>query len=90
MLPNTPMQSLTPLPDYSTKPSSRHSSRRRTHGGMSEEFLAAIATLAERNELDTASWKPAVTTSRLVQRHLGLQLVGWSLAEVDLMHAIKR
>lgn len=90
MLPNTPLQSLTPLPDYSTKPPSRHSSRRRPHGGASEDFLAAITMLAERTELDTASWKPAVATSRLAQRHLGLQLVGLSLAEDDLMHAIKR
>ena len=90
MLPNTPMQSLTPLPDYNVKSASRPSSRRRPHGGVSEEFLAAISALAKRHELDTASWQPPVTTSRLVQRHLALQLVGWSLAELDMMHAIKR
>lgn len=90
MIPNTPMQTLTPLPDYSTKPSSGHSIRRKAHGGASEEFLTAFTALAERNELDTGSWKPAVATSRLVQRHLGLQLVGLSLAEDDLMHAIKQ
>ncbi|KAH9932531.1 uncharacterized protein B0H18DRAFT_1083268 [Fomitopsis serialis] len=43
-----------------------------------------------RNDLDTTSWKPAVMTSRLVQRHLALHLCGWSLAEDDLLQAIKR
>ncbi|KZT65334.1 hypothetical protein DAEQUDRAFT_747081 [Daedalea quercina L-15889] len=91
MLPNTPIQSLSALPlDINAKPSSRHSSRRRPHGGVSDEFLAAVTILADRNGLDTTSWKPAVTTSRLTQRHLGLHLCGWSLAEDELMHAIKR
>jgi len=51
---------------------------------------AALAALATRRGTDRSSWKPTVHTSKLAQRQIGLQVVGWSLREDELAAAIKR
>lgn len=51
---------------------------------------AALAALAARRGSDRSSWKPTVHTSKLTQRQIGLQVIGWSLREDELAAAIKR
>ncbi|KAI0338210.1 hypothetical protein BDW22DRAFT_1487781 [Trametopsis cervina] len=58
--------------------------------GPSEEFANVVATLLAENDPERPPWKPAVTTTRLAQRRLALDLCGWSLAEEDLASAVKR
>lgn len=59
--------------------------------GVSEEYIAAVTTLVARKESSgKATWKPAAATAKVPQRQLALYLCGWSLAEDDLSHAIKK
>ncbi|KAF9809376.1 hypothetical protein IEO21_07417 [Rhodonia placenta] len=92
IMPNTPIQALSPLPvDLTSMQPSRRSSRRRAYAtGASDDFLTALNEINERNGIDPGSWKPAGTTARLSQRQLALKLCGWSLAENDLKNALKR
>ena len=55
-----------------------------------DDFLDAVVTINSRRDSGHTSWQPAVSTRKLAQRQLGLYLCGWSLAEHDLTHAIKR
>ena len=82
--------------DVPTRSASRHrSGRGRNHASASnlpEDFLSAIEELNARSRAvsDGIAWKPFVSTSRLAQRRLALQLCGWSLAQDDLTRAIER
>jgi hypothetical protein len=53
---------------------------------------AVLAALAARRGPDTirSNWKPAVHTSKLLQRQIALQVIGWSLRDDELNEAIKR
>jgi len=53
---------------------------------------AALAALGFRRGSDTvkSNWKPAVQTSKLLQRQIALQIIGWSLRDDELSDAIKR
>lgn len=53
---------------------------------------AALAALGFRRGSDTtkSNWKPAVQTSKLLQRQISLQIIGWSLRDDELSDAIKR
>lgn len=53
---------------------------------------AALLALAARRGSDTSksSWKPAVHTSKLLQRQIALQVIGWSLRDDELSDAIRR
>ncbi|KAH9948641.1 hypothetical protein B0H21DRAFT_732415 [Amylocystis lapponica] len=89
---DTPTMTTNALPpEPHATPIARHNSRRSqvTTAAMSEDFLAAIATLNERSGAQLV-WRPSAHTIRLSQRQLALQLCGWSLAEDDLALAIKR
>lgn len=57
---------------------------------LQENFFAALSELLDRSDLDVDRWKPVVTTSKLLQRQVALQLTGWNLREEDLMMDIKR
>ncbi|PPQ65556.1 hypothetical protein CVT24_010819 [Panaeolus cyanescens] len=70
----------------------RHSSRR-SHSPADDfhgNWTAALRSLASRRGADRSTWKPPVSTSKLVQRQLALQVCGWSLREDELTAAIDR
>lgn len=53
-------------------------------------FHAALTSLTTRRGMDRSSWKPTVSTNRLIQRQVALQLCGWSFKEDEFMSEIKR
>lgn len=53
------------------------------------DFHSAIISLCSRGG-ERTTWKPTVSTQKLAQRQLALQLCGWSLKEDDFKIAIKR
>ena len=53
-------------------------------------WSAALHSLAARRGTDRSSWKPTVSTNKLVQRQIALQVCGWSLREEELTAAVKR
>ena len=68
-----------------------HSSRR-SHSPTDDFFgswSAALHSLAARRK-DHSSWKPTVSTDKLVQRQIALQVCGWSVREEELSAAVKR
>ncbi|KAI0699585.1 hypothetical protein BC835DRAFT_1267644 [Cytidiella melzeri] len=73
---------------HSRQPDSRN--HRTMADGSSEEFSGVVAALLAENDPDRTLWKPAVSTNKLAQRRLALDLCGWSLAEEHLAIAVKR
>ncbi len=66
---------------------------RRSHSPVDElqgNWSAALTVLTARRGTDRTTWKPTVPTSKLLQRRIALQLVGWCLREDELAAAIKR
>jgi len=55
-----------------------------------DDYSAALNALCLKAEDTGGRWKPGTPTSRMTQRRMCLQLVGWSLREEELNHAITR
>ena len=55
-----------------------------------DDYSAALNALCLKAGDPGGGWKPGVSTSRMAQRRMCLQLVGWSLREEELDHAINR
>ncbi|EMD33754.1 hypothetical protein CERSUDRAFT_160035, partial [Gelatoporia subvermispora B] len=91
-IPVTPTIASLSLEAKQGRSTSRHGSRRRSHhsAAVPDDFVAAVLAINARNGIERPSWRPLVATNRLPQRQLALQLCGWSLAEDDLAHAIRR
>jgi WD repeat-containing protein mio len=75
---------------------SRSQSRR---GGPRAEapsnFAAALLLLSAYHQpgaaiLESADWKPTVSTAKLIQRQFALQLCGWSLKNEDISTVINK
>ncbi|KAF7795829.1 hypothetical protein EIP86_006996 [Pleurotus ostreatoroseus] len=74
-----------------TRSRSRQGRRHRPgNDPQNDEFASAVTALMMEAMLERSSWKPAISTSKLPQRQLMLQLCGWSLNEEDLANAVKR
>ena len=68
-----------------------HSSRG-SHSPADDLFgswSAALHSLAARRK-DHPSWKPTVTTDKMIQRQIALQVCGWSVREEELSASVKR
>ncbi|KAJ7179577.1 hypothetical protein C8R46DRAFT_1074139 [Mycena filopes] len=67
---------------------------RRSHSPADDlhgNFHAALSALALRGGDKTSGWNfPAVSSAKILQRQVALQLCGWSLKEEDLWTNIKR
>jgi len=62
-----------------------------TSGAAHEDnYSAALNALCLKAGDTGGRWKPGTPTSRMTQRRMCLQLVGWSLREEELNHAITR
>ena len=55
-----------------------------------DDYSAALNVLCLKAGDTGGKWRPATPTSRLAQRRMCLQLVGWSLREEELNHAINK
>lgn len=53
-------------------------------------FQAALTVIESRKTGERSTWKPAVSTLKLVQRQVAMKLCGWSLKEDELSAAILR
>ncbi|OCH85554.1 hypothetical protein OBBRIDRAFT_739720 [Obba rivulosa] len=91
-IPVTPAIANLSLGSQKGRSTSRQGSKRRSHHSVAipDDFVAAVLAINARNGIDKSSWRPLVATNRLPQRRLALQLCGWSLAEDDLAHAIRK
>lgn len=92
---DTPVLPQRDLLDIPVLPSTHHerSTSRRSQSPADDlhgNFHAAIVALAFRTGVDRSMWKSTVSTSKLVQRQVALQLCGWSLNDEDLTNAVKR
>ena len=99
-----PLRKTAPVPERSRKPEqdllqpSENTHSRSSKRNLSptspkdirDPFTAALQTLSTRKGLSNVSWKPAVTTSKPLQRQVALQLCGWSMKEEDLNNNIRR
>ncbi|KAJ7929151.1 hypothetical protein B0H13DRAFT_2311009 [Mycena leptocephala] len=62
-----------------------------TRGRPARKFPCGIDGVALRSGDKTSAWKfPAVSSSKMLQRQVALQLCGWSLKEEDLWSSVKR
>ncbi|KAF9462363.1 hypothetical protein BDZ94DRAFT_738933 [Collybia nuda] len=91
--PNLQPESGPPNP-YLDPPAYYHERRSSRHNNTSTDdaygnFQAALSTLAARRPGDR-SWKPSVSTTKVIQRQIALQLCGWSLRDEELNNFIKR
>lgn len=94
--PAPPGPLLDPLVVEGIQSISRSQSRR---GGqraeVSSDFAAALLLLSAYHQkgaatLESADWKPTVSTTKLIQRRFALQLCGWSLKNEDISAVINK
>jgi WD repeat-containing protein mio len=94
--PPAPGPLLDPLVVEGIQSISRSQSRR---GGqrteVSSNFVAALLLLSAYHEtgtatLESADWKPTVSSAKLIQRQFALQLCGWSLKNEDISTVINK
>ena len=52
-------------------------------------WSAALHSLAARRK-DHSSWKPTLSTDKLVQRQIALQVCGWSVREEEISASVKK
>lgn len=71
-------------------PESRSRRSRSPNGRTLGAFHTALTELAARRNVHHSDWKPTISTSKLLQRQIALDLCGWSLKQDDLSKAIKR
>ncbi|KAF7424357.1 hypothetical protein PC9H_009664 [Pleurotus ostreatus] len=71
-------------------PGSRSRRSRSPNGRTLSAFHTALTELAARRNVHHSDWKPTISTSKLLQRQIALDLCGWSLKQDDLSKAIKR
>src|SRR5712671_411204 len=88
---------LDPLVVEGVQSISRTHSRRGKHrtGDVPSDFAAALLLLSayhktELARLESAEWKPTVSTAKLTQRQFALQLCGWSLRNEDITAVINK
>ena len=55
-----------------------------------DDYSSALNALCLKAGDTGGKWKPGTPTSKLAQRRMCLQLVGWSLREEELNHAITK
>ena len=55
-----------------------------------DDYSAALNALCLKAGDTGGRWKPGTPTSKMAQRRMCLQLVGWSLREEELNHAITK
>jgi len=55
-----------------------------------DDYSGALNALCLKAGDGGGKWKPGTPTSRMAQRRMCLQLVGWSLREEELNHAITK
>jgi hypothetical protein len=81
-------------PSEGNKPRSRSRHKgHRSHSPADElhgDFQAAIAAIGSRKGVDPLRWRPLVSTNKLIQRQVALQLCGWSLKEEELNNTIQQ
>jgi hypothetical protein len=53
-------------------------------------FQAALGEIESRKTGERSTWRPVVSTVKLVQRQVAMKLCGWSLKEDELSAAIGR
>jgi hypothetical protein len=87
---------LDPLVVEGVQSISRTQSRRGKHrADTPSDFAAALLLLSEYHKtdaaaLESADWKPTVSTAKLTQRRFALQLCGWSLKNEDISSVINQ
>jgi len=87
---------LDPLVVEGVQSISRSQSRRgKPRADMPSDFAAALLLLSAYHKTDTAAlesadWKPTVSTAMLTQRRFALQLCGWSLKNEDISAVINQ
>jgi hypothetical protein len=87
---------LDPLVVEGVQSISRTQSRRGKHrADTPSDFAAALLLLSEYHKtdaaaLESADWKPTVSTTKLTQRRFALQLCGWSLKNEDISAVINQ
>lgn len=85
---------LEPLVVEGVQSISRSQSRRgKSRTDMPSDFAAALLLLSAYHKtdaaaLESADWKPTVSTAMLTQRRFALQLCGWSLKNEDISAVI--
>ena len=55
-----------------------------------DEYTTVLDALCSKTGDTGGRWKPSTPTSKAAQRRMCLQLVGWSLREEELNHAISK
>lgn len=87
---------LDPLVVEGVQTISRSQSRRgKQRADTPSDFAAALVLLNEYHRtdaatLESADWKPTVSTAKLTQRWFALQLCGWSLKNEDISAVINK
>ncbi|KAI0305481.1 hypothetical protein B0F90DRAFT_1808734 [Multifurca ochricompacta] len=78
---------------HSISRSQSHRGRHRAE--VPSQFTAALLLLSAHNQadaavLESADWKPTISTAKLIQRRFALQLCGWSLRSEDISAVINK
>lgn len=55
-----------------------------------DDYTGSLNALCLKAGDTGGRWKPGTTTSKMAQRRMCLRLVGWSLREEELNHAISK